>query len=358
MRTVSVLLGSLFSFLSLQALVFNAGFYSAVLKPDSSTGTVEAFLRNEKRRKVENRNQVLAVGDSRNGFFPRYANELRPEIGYTFATISVAGTTPRCWYYMLREVDPTTRRYAAIIIPVEDYDDGEVWEDYANREADLHFVVSLLRLGDLLGFSRSFHDASRRWEVFRGALFKGLVYKQDFQDFLLHPIARVEFVNLSRTGSSDWFYDYVGPTRNMKGLGVDWSTGRITVPPGTTPEQKLEYERHFLPPLPPQRGRRSAYLRSWFEKIYERYRGSGTRLVFIRLPRGPIVRPDQPPFNPHSSVRELAMRPGVILSPEHCFDSLERPELFMDQVHLNGPGEAEYSRMLGREVRRLLGPPR
>jgi hypothetical protein len=66
------------------------------------------------------------------------------------------------------------------------------------------------------------------------------------------------------------------------------------------------------------------------------------------------VRPDQPAFNPHSSVRELAAQPGVILLPEHLFDSIERPRLFIDQMHMNGPGCAEFSRMLGKQVSHTL----
>jgi len=31
--------------------------------------------------------------------------------------------------------------------------------------------------------------------------------------------------------------------------------------------------------------------------------------------------------------------------PEHIFDSIERPGLFIDQMHMNGPGSAEFSRI-------------
>ena len=96
-------------------------------------------------------------------------------------------------------------------------------------------------------------------------------------------------------------------------------------------------------------------MKYWLGKIYEHYRGSGTRIIFIRLPRGPVVRPDQPEMNPHSSVRELATMPDVSLAPEHFFDSLEHPELFSDALHMNGPGSEEFSRMLTRQVQGLLG---
>jgi hypothetical protein len=44
-----------------------------------------------------------------------------------------------------------------------------------------------------------------------------------------------------------------------------------------------------------------------------------------------------------------------MLANEHAFDSLERPELFKDALHLNRAGIAEFSPMLADEVSRLLG---
>src|SRR5713226_4341081 len=118
MHLARVLLGTLFGFFLVEILVFHTNLYPSILSTSSSTGTLETFLQNELSRVVTDRNQVLAIGDSRMGFFPRYANELKPEIGYTFATIATPGSTPRCWYYMLRDADPTRRRYSAIVIAV------------------------------------------------------------------------------------------------------------------------------------------------------------------------------------------------------------------------------------------------
>jgi len=155
MRAARILAGSLLAFLLVEVLIFDTNVYPSVLKPDSSAGMLETFLHNERRRKVVNRNQVLAIGDSRMGFIPRYPNKLG-DLPYTFATIATPGTTPRCWYYMLRATDPTARRYSAIILPVENYDDAETWEDHADRILDLHFLIARLRWTDIPEFSQSF----------------------------------------------------------------------------------------------------------------------------------------------------------------------------------------------------------
>ncbi len=357
MHLARILLGSVVAFLLVEVLVFHTNLYPSILSTSSSTGVLETFLHNERRRVVTDRNQVLAIGDSRMGFFPRYANELKPATGYTFATIATPGTTPRCWYYMLRDADPTRRRYSAIVIAVGDYEDAEIWENYADRASDLRFLIARLRLSDLLEFSASYDDPALRMAAARGILLRGLVYKADFQDFLRHPVARIQEARLSRRESRHWFYDYTGPANNVKDVTIDWIAQQVNAPPNFDPGVKAEFRLRFLDPPAPEQGRHSAYLKHWFGKIYDLYRGSGTRIMFIRLPRGPVIRPDQPALNPHSSVRELAARPDVIVSPEHFFDPLEKPELIMDPYHMNGPGCAEFSRMLGRHVRELLGTP-
>ncbi len=193
------------------------------------------------------------------------------------------------------------------------------------------------------------HDPTLEWAAVRGIVLKGLIYKRDFQDFLLHPTSRIEMAKLARRDSYQWYYNYVGPNQSMEGVVVDFDKRTRDCAAGIyATEQKVAYEYRFLAPRPPYRGDRTAYLHQWLGKIYEHYRGSKTRLIFLHLPRGPFVRPDQPAFNPHSSVRELAAQPGVILLPEHLFDSIERPGLFIDQMHMNGPGCAEFSRMLAK----------
>jgi hypothetical protein len=259
---------------------------------------------------------------------------------------------------MLREVDPEADRYAAIVIALDSYDDAETWEDFADRTLDNRFLAPLLRLSDAREYAASFRTPRYQWEALRGILFRGSVYTADFQDLLLHPAARLASVEKSRLESYRWFYDYVGTADSMEGVSIDWATRTMTVPPNRTLEQKKAYEIILLNPFPPEGGRHAAYMRTWLEKIYGRYRGSRTRLIFVRLPRGPLVRPDFPPSNPHSPVRDLAMRPEVKLIPEHFFDSLEQPMLFVDEIHLNQPGADRFSRMLAREVKEILEPAR
>lgn len=355
LRTISRLGAGILLYVLIEAALFRTGLYTWILDPDSSTGTIETLIRNEKWRAVHDRNQVLAVGDSRMGILPRLANE--HNVGYWFSSIAIGGSTPRCWYYFLRDTDPTARRYAAVVIPVNDYDLRDAADNFADRLLDLNFVIGHLRLGDLAEFSRSFREPSARRTAFRDGLIKGLVYERDFQEFLLHPLARLEHVRIIREGSAGWAYNFVPENHSLAGLSVDWAARKIHFPEGLTEPQRDLIRAILLQPQARQTGASAAYHRYWFGRILDYYRGSGTKLIFIRLPRAPALPPHLPPPNPASPLRALGAQPGVVLLDEHRFDELERPELFGDPLHLNGEGILRFSRFLAEEVRRILGPP-
>ncbi len=355
MRTALILLATLLGYVGVENLIFNTSWYPRIVSPDSSTGRVELFLWNEHKRE-KNGPQVLTIGDSRMGFFPRFVNG-NPELGYTFGTISIAGSTPRDWYYMFRDADPTRHAYSAIVIPVEDYDDAETWENHTNRETDLHYMVAHLRWSDIPEFAGSFRGASLQATAAVGIALKGSVYRADFQDLLKHRRARLKYAEMARRESFGWYRDYIDTDYSVSGDQIDWKNHTLFIPPDHHADERRLFMERLFSGEPPYVGRRTAYLSHWFNRICDLYRGTGTRVIFFRLPRGPFPPPEPLKFNPGSSVRRVATRPGVILDDEHYFDSLERPELFKDPMHLNEKGAAEFSKMLGKRVAELLGLP-
>ena len=356
-----ILTGFAAAFLALfliDAIVFRTGLYPSILDTDSSTGRLELVLASEAKRQATGGPRILVTGDSRMGLLVRTANQLSPQLGYTFGFIGVAGTRPRCWYYMLRDGDPTARRYAAIVLPVGDYDDQDTYDDQEEWTADLRYVVARLRLGDALDFARSYRSIRGRWQALRGGLFKGVVYSEDFQAFLSNPVARIAYVSQANREWSRWADNYEPERRSLNGLSVDWKARRITFPEGLTAAERNLIQEVLLQYPVPQRGRCAVYRRLWFGRIIERYRGTSTRLIFIRLPRGPVLRPDSLVHKTSSSIREFASQPHVTLLDEHLFESLERPEFYFDPLHLNAEGAVRFSTMLAQEVRAVLGPPR
>jgi hypothetical protein len=348
--------GSLAAFLGAQAAVFHTGLYAYWVSPSSTTGYLETVLYHERIRPKVGPNQVLGIGDSRMGLVRRTADALTPETGYSFGTIAVAGTTPRCWYYMLRDADPTARAYRAIVIALDSYNDDDAFEDVADRESDLNYLAARLGWRDLAEFSGSYHDPERQRRAALGIAFKGLIFKRDFVDFLAAPRERIRTVRQSWRDSYRWFYDFRDDSPSLAGLAVNWEDRSVTLPVGAPEELFVGLRRHLIEPLPPQTGRHSAYMKYWLGRIHDHYRGSPTRLIFLRLPRAPWIRPDLPPENPHASVRLLAREKNVTLLPEHLFDELERPEFFKDEVHLTQAGAERFTVILVERVREILGP--
>lgn len=341
----------------LDALLFRTHWYASVIEPESSTGEFELTLRRERRAQdTFGGNAVTGVGNSRFNYYPREANGLMVETGLVFRSARVDGSTPQSWYYLLRDLDPTARRYRAILIGVDDYDDKDGVEAPDTDLGSLHFAIMRLRFADALPFARGFRGFDLEWRAFRGALLKGLVLQPDILAFLSNPRRRIHDVREMHRGFDEWTYNYLEPETSMAGLRIDWSTFTATFPAGFTALQRQTVIDSvvYRPRQSRFPGDLAAYRRTWFGRIIDRYRGSRTRIIFVRLPRAPIPRPDGIDRVTSSSIRELAARPNVLLCPEHAFDSLERPEFFKDGLHLNLEGSTRFSQMLARQVASLL----
>jgi len=351
------LLAAILCFAALEGILFHTTFYSEIVEPDSTTGYMELQLRNEIRRPKPNRNQVLAVGHSRMALLPRVVNQEKPGTGYTFASIGLGGTTPRVWYYSLRAVDPTARNYAAIVIPTDDFNEPDTYDYQSERESDLHYLIARLKFRDLLEFPWTYRPKKLQWVAFRGILLKGFVYKRDFLEFLDHPLARIAKARYYATDSAGWYYGYGGVDTSLAGLQIDWRHKTIRFSERIPENERHQIQDTLFPTLPPDQGLETAYLRYWYGKIIEHYRGSGTKLIFMRVPRAPTSPPDAPP-KLDSAIRQIASQPDVVVLDEHLFDQLEHPDLFWDAQHLNRPGMEAFSHILANEVRRVLGPPK
>jgi hypothetical protein len=357
-RVLAALLAALGMVFGLDALLFRAGLYLPFLDPNSSAGNLELTLAGELDFQARSAGSlVVAVGTSRFGLLPRVANEMTPRPDYVFRSVAVPGTDARTWYYLLRDLDPSASRYHAIVIGLDDYFDEDVGEDPAEDIRGLHYLIARLRLADVVQFASSFRSPYRRWEAFRGSLLKGLVLQPDIREFLSQPVARIKLSRLARRGKAEWAYNWGGDPESLAGLEIDWANWKARFPPGASESQRESVQDILLHRPQPQLGRQAEFQRIWLGRIIGRYRNSRTRIVFIRLARGPIPRPDYLTPKNSSSIRELAALPNVLLADEHAFQSLERPEFYKDALHLNREGSARFSRMLAVEIRRLLGPP-
>ena len=110
------LLAAIACFISVDAIIFHSGIYSRVLAPASHAGQLYQRVEAENRR-APGGGDVLMIGDSRvvQGFSVDAANARASSHGLTFVDGALGSSTPRVWYYLLREIDPSANRYRAIV---------------------------------------------------------------------------------------------------------------------------------------------------------------------------------------------------------------------------------------------------
>ena len=107
------------AFICVDAMIFHSGLYVSMLAPASYAGRIAEITREEKERPPSALKEVLVLGDSRiaEGFSAALANELGSPAGLKFVSLAEPAASANTWYYMVREADPTTGRYWALVIP-------------------------------------------------------------------------------------------------------------------------------------------------------------------------------------------------------------------------------------------------
>lgn len=344
---------------ALDALVFRTRYYPAYLDPNSAAGTFEMILWRERQAQQKLGDSVaVTLGDSRFGIVPKLSNRLTPETGYVFRSAGVAGTDARAWYYMLRDLDPQANRYRAILLGVDNYSDQDIPSEPDIDVRAIYFSIARLRVTDAFDLMNSYRGYDLRLRALRGAFFKGIIYQNDFHEFLANPRKRIREVRFDRSGNEEWTYNYLGDEGSLTGLTIDWDTLTAQFPASFSPYQRDTVKNFLLWKPEPQTGRLAAFRREWFGRIIARYRNSRTKIIFVRLPRGPIPRPPQLSRPAGSVIREFAAQPGVLMMDEHVFEPIEDPEYFRDAMHMNKAGVAIFSDLIARETARMLGAPR
>ena len=212
------------AFICVDGAVFHSGLYVSILAPSSYAGRVSRITRAEKERAPSGLKEVLVLGDSRiaEGFSTTLANELGSPAGLKFVSLAEPAASANTWYYMVREVDPTTRRYAAIIVPY-----GIGYEPNSADPLRISMTAPLLRYGDCFHFASGFQRWSGRFRAFIACILRGSAYQDDVVDLLSHPVARIRSIQQAdkmHSGS-----EYKGRDYDLVGTSYDASdrTGNV-----------------------------------------------------------------------------------------------------------------------------------
>jgi len=231
------------AFICVDGAIFHSGLYVSILAPSSYAGRVARITQAEKERAPSGLKEVLVLGDSRiaEGFSTTLANELGSPAGLKFVSFAEPAVSANTWYYMLRQVDPTARRYSAIIIPY-----GIGYEPNSADALRISMTAPLLRYGDCFHFASGFQRWSGRFRAFIAGILRGSAYQDDVVDLLAHPIARIKNVRQAdRTHSRS---EYKGRDYDLVGTSYDARTGQVTFAPKLTEAQRQAFRKSLIQP--------------------------------------------------------------------------------------------------------------
>jgi alginate O-acetyltransferase complex protein AlgI len=355
-KTAAFLVTAAFALFGLaNVAAFRTNLYRAVLDPASSTGSFESAIAQFRAFRADPSTDVLVLGDSRiySGLDPAAA-ATAAGMHLRFLNAGVPGTTPRCWPFFVRAIDPRADRFKAVVIPVDTYadDDSAIGSlDGDDRPMDLRYVVFQTRLSDLPKLAGSFSDPRERVEHGIDLFLRGPELRDDVQNLLADPPARAAALAKAR---ADPLYDPLGAhprPESLAGLSVDFSAKRLRYPSGLSDDQHRAIGQQVLAEGKPSASY-ALYRRQWLEPIAARYRAAGVRVIFVRIPTRPAHRVASQ--DPSGSLVAIAQSQDAALLPAAPYIALERPELFADEDHLNRTGSLQFSRLLGRDVADVL----
>lgn len=334
------------AFILLDGIVFHSGLYVSILAPNSYAGRIEEITRAEEERAPSGLREVLVLGDSRmaEGFSAALANEFASSEGLKFVSLAEPAASANTWYYMVRQVDPTARRYAAIVIPY-----GLGYEPKSADPLRISMTAPLLRYTDCFHFASGFQRWSARARAFTACILRGSAYQDDVVDFLEHPLTRIR--SIEKTGIRLHSREmYKGRNYDLLGTSYNAATGEITFAQKLTEAQRLAFRKSLIQPSQSDTEYSLKLQREWIPRIMSRYKNSGTAIVLTPVPRGPFV--ELPGFSrAYESVLPISVLERSTFSlPGNAFEFLENAEYYFDAFHLNAKGRQKFTQRLVSEL--------
>jgi hypothetical protein len=330
------------------AALFHTHFYERILKTDSSAGGVALRAEAERTRQPSGLTEVAVLGDSRvvQGFSAQVADELASGKGYRFLNLASRGSYPRVWFYLLREIDPSANRYRSIVLPFKS-DDSDKFGNIADRGTEISMAAPLLRYSDAFTFASSFRDWTHRYAAFTACLLRGSAYRADLADLLEHPRQRLGQAR-HRRESIDAGYRFAGRSENLAGLSYDPVSKKITFPPGTTQLQRMTIEENVR--LLENDNGTTEQPGRWTDRIIERYAGSRTTVVLLRLPRGALASVIRPFSKDNVIPLSTTAAQHALVLDQHLFADVETPDHYFDGYHPNAKARQLITSRLVNEL--------
>jgi hypothetical protein len=343
----------------IDAVVFRSGWYAPWIEPASTAGSVVNTTLLIDHYYDPARKNVLVLGNSQigEGFSAALADTLSGRPDLHFINGSVAGTTPRLWNYLLRNVDRHGQRFAAIVL-MADYDTSRLKTDFTNYPLDTRYAAPLLRLSDLIDYPDSFADSDLRARARRAIMFPLQALQEDVLDFASHFKKRMRRVETQRPGYIAATAVYPGHPEALPDLPIDKVSRTPSRWDAIDAALKSKLDGYFRaldePAAAPLQLANDRYQREWIGRISSRYQAHGVPVIVFAVPRGPWHQLLLPAPQPNAALAELRDRGRVQLLPGDTFTELEQPQFFFDNLHMNHAGRERFSALFAQKIAPLV----
>jgi hypothetical protein len=353
---------TIFTFLTLDSLIFRSGFYGWLSNPESVDGQLFNGVWYEKSRTGSGKREILVTGNSRIdwAFWPAQYNDDHPSSDLRFIRAAIPATDEKMWYFILKTLDAGHDKYTAIVIPTTSYK-VDTWSvDQENERLSISMLAPILSISSWFELIDSFSYRELRKDAILSMVFAGNIYSADIQNLIAHPIDRLKLLYKRKSAGTHWLDSWSGGQGTMEDLIVDPGSGKIiNFPSNLDYFARQETIREFVRPSQQDAllftARNAAYQARWLNKIVDMYKGSRTQLIFLQTPCCPFPLPARGPIASAPDLRTLLkISTNVKFIDQDAFSALEHPRYFFDAIHLNTSGRQIFTNELGDRVAAVL----
>ncbi|MDD5267457.1 MAG: hypothetical protein PHO08_10060 [Methylococcales bacterium] len=338
--------------LVLDQLVFR-GVYLSFLEPQSTAGMTLLARSIQKAHYVPGKKNVLILGNSRisEGFSARIANEIGAPQGFNFIGLGLPGTSPRVWYYVLRDLVSQRNSYDGIFLQATTLRDDDAFGDNANQTIDTAYLAPLLNWGDIFSYPQSFTDPKATLNAVYALAFPGASFKNDVLEFIKAPTKRMINSSKWREQYPSWYAAYKGHGESLPSAETPFSTDHVLAKMNGANRRSLEiYFKKYIESKPQPMERVFAYQYKWFGQIAQQYASKAVTVGVFLIPRGPYHAALNKPAEAEGALKLLERKGMISLVDTAVSLPLEKPEFFFDTLHMNATGRAEFSRNLAKAI--------
>jgi hypothetical protein len=338
----------------LDVLVFRTDAYLSLVKPNSFAGNTIQRWHLVKTKKETKTDLVAFLGDSRvrEGFSAKSFDQLADKTGLKAVNLSISGSTPRAWYYFLKRIDPDCSHFKSLVVCVPSYFDEDFGDAFSDSKYDEQVLLPVIQYSDSPEFVGSLTDPETKNDALLASVSRMYAYRKDLRDLLCSPVGRLGEISDAGRYWERSDYQYDGRKESLKGIRISGNDLQ-GMPSFLNSEERFRLHLSVFPYPVPDNFDHSEYMRKWLYRLAQRYSGSKTSVIFVCVPSNPL--PIQA-VRPHirSTINMIAALPNVVVIPEKEFKSLNAPQYFADDVHLNSSGRAIFTNDLSEKVIGIL----